>query len=261
MPEPNDQREHRAMFAATGGTRMAIVMKAFAVSRTGLSGWCPMATVFGAQLECAPDATAAEWFVSTLRPFASSVGALVPPLFESYLRVANHPDRSDDTDAPHDIIETIADVAAAHTTATKAWFATWEGYGWLSTSSIFFPRTAGGLAGWRQRRAIRRLQSEEKQHRSRLADELSQLTILELPQRRYFLLTGPVAAASTLHSPWDQSTFLAPDLWWPNDAAWFVASDTDLAWLYVGGTTALTRELLAVLPDQTITVTPSAPIT
>ena len=102
---------------------------------------------------------------------------------------------------------------------------------------------------------------EEQQHRRRLARDLSQLTILELPQRRYFLLTGPVTAASALHSPWDQRTFHAPDLWWPQDAAWFVASDTDLAWLYVGGTAALTRALLAVLPGQATTVTPTAPIT
>jgi len=220
-----------------------------------------MATVFGEQLDAALDAAAAEWFVTTLRPFASSVGALVPPVFESYVRIANHCDRSDDTDAPLELVQTIADVAGGYTTTpSKAWFATWEGYGWLSTSSIFFPRGTVGLAAWRQRRAIRRLERQEVQHRSRLALDLSQFAMLELPQRHYFLLTGTVAAASTFHSPWDQSTFHAPDLWWPQDAAWFVASDTDLSWLYIGGSVALTHALGAALPDQTTTVTPTAPI-
>jgi len=47
-----------------------------------------------------------------------------------------------------------------------------------------------------------------------------------------------------------------PDLWWPEDRAWFVATDTDLSWLYVGGTTDLTNEL----PERTTPVGSTDPI-
>ena len=41
--------------------------------------------------------------------------------------------------------------------------------------------------------------------------------------------------------PWWQSV----NLWWPDDRAWFVSTEIDFAWTYVGGTTALLEGLLA----------------
>ena len=35
--------------------------------------------------------------------------------------------------------------------------------------------------------------------------------------------------------PWG----LTPDLWWPEDGAWCVASETDFTWTYVGGSRSL----------------------
>jgi hypothetical protein len=37
----------------------------------------------------------------------------------------------------------------------------------------------------------------------------------------------------------------SPNLWWPDDRAWCVASEIDLAWTYVGGTEALINDILA----------------
>jgi hypothetical protein len=44
-----------------------------------------------------------------------------------------------------------------------------------------------------------------------------------------------------LESPtwFDQS----PNLWWPQDRAWFVATEVDHAWTYIGGS----RELIGLL--------------
>ena len=77
---------------------------------------------------------------------------------------------------------------------------------------------------------------------------------LRLPGRSYFFYAGPVETA--LESPpglesWDQS----PNLWWPNDRAWCVATEVDYAWTYVGGTSELIDRLFAderlgVLPAQ-----------
>ena len=65
---------------------------------------------------------------------------------------------------------------------------------------------------------------------------------LELPNRSYLLAGGSVelASASVLPRPMDQSY----NLWWPEDRAWFVSTEVDYAWTYVGGTRALVDELL-----------------
>lgn len=66
---------------------------------------------------------------------------------------------------------------------------------------------------------------------------------VELPDRSYLLARGPVddALPSLLDEPQDQS----PNLWWPRDRAWIVATEVDYAWTYVGGSRELTETLLA----------------
>jgi len=45
-------------------------------------------------------------------------------------------------------------------------------------------------------------------------------------------------------------------LWWPQDRAWFVASEIDLAWTYVGGPAGPISQLLA---ETRIEALPAAP--
>lgn len=71
---------------------------------------------------------------------------------------------------------------------------------------------------------------------------------VELPARRHLLATGPIVAATTFTDPgrpadvpWDQS----PNLWWPEDRSWCVATDVDLQWSYLAGSRELVDEVLA----------------
>jgi len=77
----------------------------------------------------------------------------------------------------------------------------------------------------------------------------------ELPNREYYLLAGPVAAAAQIQSPAGHG-LQPPDLWWPEDRAWFFATDTDLAWTYVGGTQALVDEIVVAVRRRTKPVDP-----
>jgi hypothetical protein len=65
---------------------------------------------------------------------------------------------------------------------------------------------------------------------------------VELPGRNYVLFAGPLAALPSLMDAQDDHS---PNLWWPNDRAWCVATEIDLAWTYVGGAVALINDVLA----------------
>ena len=60
---------------------------------------------------------------------------------------------------------------------------------------------------------------------------------VHLPQRDYVLFAGSVTAADG----WEDG----PNLWWPDDHAWCVASEIDFPYTYVAGSEALIEEILA----------------
>jgi hypothetical protein len=43
---------------------------------------------------------------------------------------------------------------------------------------------------------------------------------------------------------WPEST-QSPNLWWPDDRSWCVATEVDFSWTYVGGSHALIERVLA----------------
>jgi len=62
------------------------------------------------------------------------------------------------------------------------------------------------------------------------------------PRRDHLLTGGSVAdARNSVTDGWDQS----PTMWWPEDRAWFVSTEVDFAWSYLGGSRALVNEILA----------------
>jgi hypothetical protein len=99
---------------------------------------------------------------------------------------------------------------------------------------------------------------------------------VELPRRRYYLYGGPVqvalAALPTVSPPararsvsysrelverWRRSASpppsallrwpvskRSPNLWWPEDRSWFVATEIDFGWTYVAGRRALIERVL-----------------
>lgn len=63
-------------------------------------------------------------------------------------------------------------------------------------------------------------------------------TPFELPERRYLVTSGPIERAL-------DDAHQSPNLWWPEDRGWIVATEVDYAWTYIGGTARLAAELLA----------------
>jgi hypothetical protein len=200
------------------------------------------------------DLTAAGWIKSRLHPFAQDVGSVIPPGFDDYARVfhpadrdAGHPvtwrdiaiangrtvhpemqfgniagtwsRRSPRPDlwsvdprvgsAPIEIVRALASVLRPRTaTPGRCWFAVWEGFG-----DVMAP---------------------------------SDIPRLELPGRRYYLTRGRVDDATRSFSGRDSpGPYRPPNLWWPDDRSWFVSTEVDFCWTYVGGTTPSIDAVLA----------------
>jgi hypothetical protein len=128
-------------------------------------------------------------------------------------------------------------------TPEDCWFCVWDGYGWDA------PATFARLTETGHSPAI----TEERQ--DPVPGPVREGPRVHLPDRDYFLYRGPAEAAVTLASL-DATGGQCPNLWWPADHAWCVASEIDLEWTYVGGPSGL---IDAVLADGRIEALPAAP--
>ncbi len=127
----------------------------------------------------------------------------------------------------------LADILRAWTTTPQqCWFCVWDGYGWdgvymTASDGTDAPAPGPGFG--------------------RLPDPVPAAVRdgprVELPNRDYLLYRGPVEAAlaTVSLSGGDQ----VANLWWPQDRAWFVATEIDLAWTYVGGPAGLIGQLIS----------------
>ena len=85
---------------------------------------------------------------------------------------------------------------------------------------------------------------------------------VRLPNREYLLFTGPLEAAPELGATigetfWPQS----PNLFWPQDHAWCVASEIDLSYTLVAGSEPLAEALVADERLQAALVDPGDALT
>jgi hypothetical protein len=210
---------------------------------------------------------AADWIRERLHPFAQDVGSVVPAGFAAYARIfhpagiagrpdvevrwsdvaalsgkAVHPEMQFHAIAPpaHDpeprIYEprlgvvserqagALVGLLSKHTaTPDSCWFCLWEGYGYLHPggSAPFVLAARPPFA--RARVALRRLQLRWSKPRPPRPDGPR----VQLPGRDYLLFRAPVSEAQG----WEDG----PNLWWPEDRAWCVASEIDFPYTYVGG--------------------------
>ena len=228
------------------------------------------------------DMAAAGWVVEGVGAFGSGVGGLVPHGFEAYARILHpaagadatpvtwaevaawagrrvHPraqfqalsapardkgiasprhdrpwlDEPEPGTLPPAQLAALCDVLARHTTSgDHCWFCVWDGYG-----------TAGD-----DRRTATFVSTEgdgrpPAEPELLPPDYLPDAPRVELPKRTYLLFEGPLdAAGETAISPLLPQS---PNLFWPADRTWCVATDTDLDSTYFGGTAALVAEVLA----------------
>jgi hypothetical protein len=220
------------------------------------------------------DTSPAEWIGSRLHPSATDVGSIIPEGFEAYGRLFHpvegdagrrerwgdlarrnrrivHPEMQfhwisrpvgqrpppgyDPGDGPSwgslplPERQALVEVLSRYTTTPDTcWFCVWDGYDPLEENPTVEWHEPGTLAALRariQRRRPRR--------------RVPSLPLVDLPHRRYYLYRGSIQKALA-PLPLEQS----PNLWWPEDRAWFVATEIDYAWTYVGAPRRAVEELV-----------------
>ncbi len=181
----------------------------------------------------------------------------------------------------------VAAIAARHTASDRYWLAWWNGYGIGPRQAWLVRRRQRFTEGLKEAilmplllRLARRLEwySQEEVHVARrgrrgrrAADEspsrpayLPEGTpLFERPGRHYGLTysSDPLAEASYQ----GRRIGISPQLWWPDDRSWLVATEIDLVSTYIGGSDRLADELLAddqleairVEPRHSISLAPS----
>lgn len=131
--------------------------------------------------------------------------------------------------------EALIEVLAGHTaTPSACLFCLWDGWGWDTAMYAALPGET------------------QIPLQDPVPPEVRYGPRVRLPGRDYLLYTGPIDAALAFTGPTGQT----PNLWWPADRAWCVASEIDLCWTYVGGSRALIGALLA---DPRLEALPAAP--
>jgi len=215
--------------------------------------------IFGDEVTSAATTAAAAWISPARRGPTGTVGGLVPNAYASMIRLHAPPPKPDDWWAAYrDLYEVVADIGARHTShPDRAWFAVWEGHGFDTvTRQVAWLDPPVDDADRRARDAQRAtLRTENRRRTAAIGAELDMVPRFALPDRTYYLMAGPVAAVAGL---WDPSTghWLNPDLFWPDDRRWFVATDVDFWSLYVGGSNDLIAELArsVVTPTEIVTL-------
>ena len=143
--------------------------------------------------------------------------------------------------------EVIAGLARRWTsTPDRCWFCVWDGYGW--GNAVRF--TSGGGEPVRF--------TSDGGEPVRVTDPVPSAIRdgprVRLPQRDYLLYTGSVDAVGALEQ------VQTPNLWWPDDRTWCVATEIDLAWTYVAGPAGLIAALLADERIEALPASPSDPV-
>jgi hypothetical protein len=142
----------------------------------------------------------------------------------------------------------VAAIDAFTATPDRCLFCMWDGYGfwWKDAHG---PLVSPGT------------DQEELIEEGRQAETLDRLLAgtprAHTQHRDYFLFRGPLSwAGSLVPDPWPQS----PNIWWPEDRAWCVATEIDGYSTYIGGDRACVAAVLRSPGLEVLEVTPESRI-
>lgn len=179
-------------------------------------------------LEPSDDVAEAAWIGPRLHPFNSyDAGSVIPTGFAAYVRL----DHEHEGVLSEALAQALVSVLSAHTPSRDPlWLAIWEGYGYLYADAPLSTVSATRFVSEGEEPGPPPIVWRHPPPRPRGTPRL------RLPLRDYLLYRGSFAQVPR----WMQG----PNLWWPVDRAWCVASGIDLPWTFVGGSTDLVEAVI-----------------
>jgi len=119
----------------------------------------------------------------------------------------------------------------------------WNGWGWLHpgarTTLVALDRPGGLFARWRSRRVVARARREQDARDAVIYEFARRCPVKPWwGGREVLLFDGPLHAVDAIGCNLSGRGRLdrqSPQWWWPEDRAWFVATEIDYPWTYVGG--------------------------
>jgi hypothetical protein len=161
--------------------------------------------------------------------------------------------------SPH-LLKALCAAVSVHTgTPESCYFCLWEGYGWCrdtgGQSIVFTPIGYSGPA----EEPFGYTDSVPEFIRRAVASEWR----VHLPGRDYLFFEGAIEGATDFGSYLTAEYFIpqSPNLFWPQDHAWCVASEIDLYCTLVGGSKVLAESLTANPALEAWRVFPEDPVT
>jgi hypothetical protein len=148
---------------------------------------------------------------------------------------------------PAELLRILCATLVQHTsTPSSCWFCLWDGYGWLHGSpSVAIMSSHGSIPV-----------------PPAFPAEVLEGPRVRLPSRDYLLFTAPLTAAPQLGwtDPYGFFFPQSPNLFWPTDHTWCVASEIDLFCTLVAGSEALAQALMDDRRLEAWRVQPTDPI-
>lgn len=190
------------------------------------------------------DSSAADWLASRLDRTSAAVVSLVPAGFAGYALIPN----DDPLDGARNLtagkLRELERILQPWTGNQGCLFAFWDGFGWLHGSSATAPMPVAGSGSpappWLP---------------GGLTFPVPDSARVSVYSRTYLVYEGVLSDCAAL-LPLDQT----PNLWWPRDRSWLVATDIDLDVTYVAGEQALIGELRVSAELRAVDVTPNDPL-
>ena len=160
-----------------------------------------------------------------------------------------------------DLLAALCEVLAEHTAVIDlCFYCLWDGHGWLPD------RPTGGELVFTASNELTDIPSPPLQPSPvppPFPKELENQPKVHLPFRNYFLFEGPLDAATQFGWRLTEDYFMpeSPNLFWPEDRAWCVASEIDLYCTLVAGSAAMAEALIADKRLETWRVYPEDSVT
>lgn len=163
-----------------------------------------------------------------LHAIATPLGEQVPAEWNAAEAVASAVGHPRVGELPIELFKIVADALGEFTTTpSELCFGFWNGYGGFTGQNFSRPyKEFMGMRYWGRMRA----------NGTSVPLEVVNGPLIHAPSREYLLATGIAEDVSELLATHRPSQ--TPNMWWPADRAWFVATEIDFAWTYIGGGSA-----------------------